>query len=202
VPESAGRAVQGAVVIARAARLLVSTLTIVGTLGLVVVGGAVSDAGHQRSRRAPTPVTPKVPGARVCPVVETVTFTDTYGAPRPGGRTHRGVDLFAPAGAPVVAPAAGRVEHFEDRVGGLSFRLHADDGTLHVGTHLSAYENVGIGTVAAGTTVGRVGNTGDAVSTPPHLHWEIHPAGPGTPRVDPTPTARAVCRPAPAPPPP
>jgi len=176
--------------------VLASTLTIVGTLGFVVAGGAMSAAEHRRARQEATPVTPFVAGARVCPVVGTVTFTDTYGAPRPGGRTHKGVDLFAPAGTPVVAPADGRVEHFEDRVGGLSFGLHADDGTYYYGTHLSGFENVGIGRVVAGTTIGRVGNTGNAVNTPPHLHWQIHPAGPKTPTVNPTPTAHAVCPPA------
>lgn len=174
-------------------------MTLAGTLGFVVAGGAMSAAEHRRARQEPAPVTQSsgtvAPGARVCPVAAPVTFTDTYGAARPGGRTHKGVDLFAPAGTPVVAPADGRVTHFQDGLGGLSFGLLADDGTYHYGTHLSAYENVGIGRVTAGTLVGRVGNTGNAITTPPHLHWQIHPTGRGKPTVNPTPTAQAVCAP-------
>jgi murein DD-endopeptidase MepM/ murein hydrolase activator NlpD len=198
---AAGGPSQEAVTIARAARLLACTLTLAGTLGFVVAGGAMSAAEHRRARQEPepAPVVPVVPSARLCPVAGSVTFTDTYGAARPGGRTHKGVDLFAPAGTPVVAPADGQVTHFEDGLGGLSFGLLADDGTFHYGTHLSSYENAGIGRVTAGTLVGRVGNTGNAVTTPPHLHWQIHPAGRGTPTMNPTPTARAVCAPTEAP---
>jgi len=177
--------------------VLASTLTLAGTLGFVVAGGAMSAAEHRRARQEPPPVTSSsgtiAPNARLCPVVGPVTFTDTYGAARPGGRTHKGVDMFAPVGTPVVAPADGQVKHFEDGLGGLSFGLVADDGTYHYGTHLSAYENVGIGRVTAGTTIGRVGSTGNAVGTPPHLHWQIHPAGRGTATMNPTPTAHGVC---------
>jgi murein DD-endopeptidase MepM/ murein hydrolase activator NlpD len=130
------------------------------------------------------------PPARVAGPVQ---FTDTFGAARSGGRTHQGVDIFAPAGTPVVAPANGRLEHYDNRLGGLSYRLHADDGTYYYGTHLSAYENVGAGHVSAGTVIGYVGNTGNAATTPPDLHWEIHPNGQGTPATNPTPTAAAVC---------
>lgn len=132
-------------------------------------------------------------GAGFCPVGGPVEFTDTWGAPRSGGRTHEGVDMFAATGTPVVAPAGGTVEHYDNQVGGLSYRLTADDGTYYYGTHLSAYENVGADWVAAGTVIGYVGNTGNAATTPPHLHWEIHPNGRGSDPINPTPTAEALC---------
>jgi hypothetical protein len=131
--------------------------------------------------------------ASLCPVAGPVSFTNTWGAPRSGGRTHQGVDIFAPEGTPVVAVAPGTVEHYHNSLGGLSYRLTADDGTYYYGTHLSGYENVGAGHVQAGTVIGYVGRTGNAASTPAHLHWEIHPAGRGTPAVDPTPTADRLC---------
>ena len=131
--------------------------------------------------------------ASLCPVAGPVTFTNTWGAPRSGGRTHQGVDIFAAEGTPVVAVAAGSVEHYYNSLGGLSYRLFVDDGTYYYGTHLSAYENVGVGHVPAGTIIGFVGHTGNAAATPPHLHWEIHPGGQGSPAVDPTPTAEVLC---------
>jgi murein DD-endopeptidase MepM/ murein hydrolase activator NlpD len=122
-----------------------------------------------------------------------VEFTDTFGAPRSGGRAHQGVDIFASAGTPVVAPADGIVEHYDNQLGGLSYRLYADDGTYYYGTHLSGYENVGTGQITAGTVIGYVGNTGNAATTPAHLHWEIHPDGRGSPAINPTSTATALC---------
>jgi hypothetical protein len=129
----------------------------------------------------------------LCPVAGPVTFTDTWLAPRSGGRQHQGVDIFAAEGTPVVAPAPGRVEHYHNSLGGLSYRLYADDGTFYYGTHLAAYANEGAGHVDAGTVIGYVGRTGNAATTPPHLHWEIHPGGQGNPAVNPTLTADAAC---------
>jgi murein DD-endopeptidase MepM/ murein hydrolase activator NlpD len=131
--------------------------------------------------------------ASLCPVAGPVTFSDTWGASRSGGRSHQGVDMFADEGTPVIAVAPGRVEHYNNSLGGLSYRLYADDGTFYYGTHLSAYGNEGAGHVDAGTVIGYVGRTGNAATTPPHLHWEIHPAGRGTPAINPTPTADALC---------
>ena len=131
--------------------------------------------------------------AGLCPVAGAVTFTDTWLAPRSGGRLHQGIDIFAAQGTPVVAVAPGRVEHYNNDLGGLSYRLYADDGTFYYGTHLAAYENQGMGRVEAGTVIGYVGRTGNAATTPPHLHWEIHPGGRGSPAVNPTPTADTLC---------
>ena len=146
-------------------------------------------ADPPRDRGSRTPV-----AAGICPVAGPTTFTDTWGAPRSGGRTHKGVDMFAAHGTPVVAPVAGLVEHFNDGLGGLSFRLWGDDGNYYYGTHLSGYGHAG--RVLAGTIVGYVGTTGNAARTPPHLHFEIHPGRrPGGPRnpINPTPTAQAWC---------
>lgn len=136
-------------------------------------------------------------GAWLCPVAGPTAFTDSWGAPRSGGRHHQGVDMFAARGTPVVAPVAGRVEHFDDGLGGLSFRLWGDDGSYYYGTHLSAY-GPATGSVGAGTVVGYVGDTGNAAGTGPHLHFEIHPGRrPGGPPtvVNPTSTVAAACGP-------
>lgn len=131
----------------------------------------------------------------VCPVAGPTSFADTWGAPRSGGRTHRGVDMFAEAGTPVVTPVAGNLEHFHDGLGGRSFRLWGTDGNYYFGTHLSGYGALS-GEVEAGVVAGYVGASGNASGTSPHLHFEIHPGRrPGSPRapVNPTPTVAVAC---------
>ena len=140
------------------------------------------------SRRAPTG--PIVTGAWVCPVQGAVAFSDTWGAPRSGGRAHKGVDMLAARGTPTVAPVSGTVSHRGNATGGLSWHLNGDDGTYYYGTHLSAYANEGAGHVQAGTVIGYVGDTGNARGTP-HLHFEIHPNQGAA--VNPTPTVRKYC---------
>ena len=111
--------------------------------------------------------------AIVCPVAGPTTFSDTWLAPRSGGRQHQGVDMFADESTPVVAPVDGEVELGENNLGGRVFRLWGDDGNFYYGAHLSAWADIS-GQVAAGTVIGYVGHTGDAANTPPHLHFEIH----------------------------
>jgi murein DD-endopeptidase MepM/ murein hydrolase activator NlpD len=124
----------------------------------------------------------------VCPVPG-ATFIDSWGFPRAGGRSHQGVDMMAPTGAPVYAPVSGTVRTNQNGLGGLAFYLDGDNGNRYYGAHLSAYGQTG--RVGAGTVIGYVGNTGDARFTAPHLHFEIHPGGGGA--VNPYPTVRAAC---------
>jgi hypothetical protein len=131
----------------------------------------------------------------LCPVAGPVSFIDSWGAPRSGGRTHKGVDMFAARGTPVVAPVSGTVEHRSNTIGGLSFHLWGHDGTYYYGTHLSAYGPIS-GRVDAGTVVGYVGDTGNARGTSPHLHFEIHPdreRGEPSAPVNPTPAVASAC---------
>lgn len=131
----------------------------------------------------------------VCPVVGTTHYSDTFLAPRPGGRQHEGVDMFAAEGTPVVAPVSGDVDLGENQLGGLVLRLWGDDGNYYYGAHLSGFANA-TGHVEAGAIVGYVGHTGDAAATPPHLHFEIHPGrsrgDPPNP-VDPTHAVAVAC---------
>jgi peptidoglycan LD-endopeptidase LytH len=138
----------------------------------------------------PPPPPAPAAGGFVCPVQGAVSFVDSFGAARSGGRTHQGVDMIAASGTPTVAPASGWVEHRGSSLGGLSWWVHADDGTTYYGTHLSGYANEGAGRVQAGTVVGHVGDTGNAAGTP-HLHFEIHPGGGAA--VDPYAQVAAAC---------
>lgn len=153
-----------------------------------VASARKSPASNGRSSRSSAPSAPV--GGIVCPVQGPVAFSDTWGAPRSGGRAHKGVDMLSPMGTPTVAPASGTVSHSGNSLGGMSWHLNGDNGTYYYGTHLSAYANQGAGHVAAGTVIGYVGDSGNARGTP-HLHFEIHPGGGGA--VNPTPAVAAAC---------
>jgi peptidoglycan LD-endopeptidase LytH len=124
---------------------------------------------------------------QTCPVAGNNSFVDSFGWPRPGGRTHQGIDMIAAAGTPVVAVAPGNARSASSVLGGLGVVLEHDSGgdwTFYA--HLSSY-GAG-GHVSAGTVIGYVGATGTTVN---HLHFEYHPSGGAA--VDPYAALVAVC---------
>ena len=125
----------------------------------------------------------------VCPVPGAAFFND-FGFARAAGRFHEGNDLFAPHGSEVLASVGGHLEQYAGPIGGLQFRLRADDGTTYIGTHLSGY--AASGRVAAGQLIGYVGDTGNAAGSRSHLHFEIIPEGSGP--VNPYPLLEQACR--------
>jgi murein DD-endopeptidase MepM/ murein hydrolase activator NlpD len=118
------------------------------------------------------------PGGYVFPVYGPVSFTDTFGAARSDVGWHHGDDIFAPLGAPIVAVANGTIFSVGwNNIGGNRLWLKDGQGNEFYYAHLSAFapRAVNGARVHAGDVLGFVGNTGDAVSTPYHLHFEIHP---------------------------
>lgn len=117
--------------------------------------------------------------------------TDTYGAPRGEDRTHEGVDIFARRGTPVVSMVDGVVvELGRDVYGGNVVRVLGRDRRIYYYAHLDRFAALALGApVARGQELGAVGNTGNAVSSSPHLHLEIMdlwwPFPPWTRPVDP-----------------
>jgi murein DD-endopeptidase MepM/ murein hydrolase activator NlpD len=109
-----------------------------------------------------------------CPIRGPLTFSDTWGAPRSGGRRHEGTDLMNAYGTPNVAVVSGTFETHHSGLGGLSTYLHGDDGHTYYYAHLS--QVVGPDRrVAQGEVIARTGSSGDA--TTPHTHFEFHPNG-------------------------
>ena len=100
-----------------------------------------------------------------------------------GKRKHEGVDIFAPRGTPVVAVTSGRVSRVgQNRLGGKVVNV-SGGGYSYYYAHLdSQLVNVGQ-RVQLGDTLGLVGNTGNAITTAPHLHFGIYGGGRGA--VDP-----------------
>lgn len=114
-------------------------------------------------------------------------YSNDYGAGRNGGRTHKGIDLFAPSGTPIVAIESGMASQSSQNLGGKVTRLIGDSGTYYYHAHLSNWPAKLKGTslsnavrVERGEIIGFVGNTGNARSTPPHLHLGIKPNGFGS----------------------
>jgi murein DD-endopeptidase MepM/ murein hydrolase activator NlpD len=133
--------------------------------------------------RPPPDVTPRLTaGGYVFPVYGPSSFGDTFGAPRGDivSGWHHGEDIFAQLGTPLLAVADGTIFSVGwNDIGGYRLWLRDEAGNEFYYAHLSAYSPFAVNGrhVKAGTVIGFMGNTGDAVTTPYHLHFEIHPVG-------------------------
>jgi murein DD-endopeptidase MepM/ murein hydrolase activator NlpD len=124
-----------------------------------------------------------------------VSFRDTWGAPRSGGRRHQGTDVMAPFNVPVYAFTSGViVRRSSSRLGGLGLYLRGDDGATYFYAHLNGYTAAGSAgrRVVAGEHIGYNGYTGNASRSAPHVHFERRPAGGST--HNPYPYLVAACR--------
>jgi len=115
----------------------------------------------------------------------------SFGEPRSGHRSHAGIDIFARRGTPVVAAAEGVVVRIgtTDRLGGNTVWVAGKPSTLYYYAHLDRFaRGLRVGDhVAPGDVLAYVGNTGNARTTPPHLHFGVYPAARAFWPVDPTP---------------
>lgn len=104
-----------------------------------------------------------------------------------GARRHEGVDIFAPRGTPAVAATKGVVTRVaETPIGGKVVWLSDDQANQNLYyAHLDTQLVQPGQQVSPGTVLGLVGNTGNARTTVPHLHFGIYTFGRGA--VDPYP---------------
>jgi murein DD-endopeptidase MepM/ murein hydrolase activator NlpD len=132
----------------------------------------------------PLTVTPRLrAGPYRFPVAGPVDYGDTYGANRSDVASgwHHGDDIFAALGTPVVAVADGTLNRVGwERLGGWRLWVRDRLGDEFYYAHLSGYTPLAVAKgevhVRAGEVIGFVGNTGDAITTSPHLHFEVHPS--------------------------
>ena len=157
-------------------------------------GGGSSEQGakarkHRQHKHAVAQPLTAVPGLGykpshyVFPIDGGASYSDTYGAGRNDiyDGWHHGDDLFAPLGTPVVAVARGTLSLVGwNSLGGWRVWLTDRKGNSFYYAHLAAYARwiLTHPHVRAGQVLGFLGRTGDAFTTPPHLHFEIHPRQP------------------------
>jgi hypothetical protein len=173
--------------------------------GVLAVGGATPVAAEVRP---------------ICfPVLEPLaaTLTNTFGAPRGGGRSHEGNDLMGHKLDHVLSATDGTVVDVRWSGNGSTehtIRVQGDDGYFYAYLHLnndtpgtddgragwSDIFAVGIGVgarVHAGQMLGYMGDSGNAEGAGPHLHFEIRQSQPGgnvwnSVAIDPYPSLQAA----------
>jgi len=121
----------------------------------------------------------------------TCRFGERIASGNQGGHDHRGIDIAAPKGTPVVATADGRVvyaKHSKNGYGRL-VRIAHGGGIETWYAHLKSLDVKQGASVNQGQRIGRIGKSGRATGF--HLHYEVHvdgeaveprrflPAGPG-----------------------
>ncbi len=129
-------------------------------------------------------------GTKVFPVAGlSITDTsDTFDAPRSGGRKHAGIDILAPDGLPgrsIVSVVAGKItkKHDQDTGnGGVTVTVTEPSGVWHFYSHLvpGSLTPKAVGdSVSAGDYLGAMGDTGNAKGTV-HLHYSVNNSGSDT----------------------
>ena len=149
-----------------------------------------------------------------------VEWTDTYGAPRGGGRSHIGVDMLGEKMIPLVAARSGTITWGRfDNGGGSILKIRDDEGWeyqyIHLNNDSPGTDNGAAActevfsarlcgaldgdrfrsgtTVTEGEVIAYLGDGGNAEHTRPHLHFEIYrPSGGGTVPINPTPSVDAA----------
>lgn len=150
---------------------LLLTLLVLAALSYLAYPFLKNAARTAELLRAPAPtagsLTDPLPGRRLA---------NTWGAARSQGRRHEGVDIFAPQGTPVKSATRGVVSRVGDNtLGGRTVTVLGPGGYHHYYAHLSRYADAKVGDwVKPGDVLGFVGNSGNARSTPPHLHYGVY----------------------------
>lgn len=120
----------------------------------------------------PAPERLPIPVARV----KLSQIADTWGGACSEGRKHEGVDIFAPIGTPIYSATDGiMIKKGWNRLGGNTITIWGAGDKRYYYAHLSKYAKIDIGQIMTrGTLIGFVGISGNARTTPPHLHFGVY----------------------------
>lgn len=130
----------------------------------------------------------------VCPFTPGRTqFTNSFGAPRSGGRSHRGVDMMAPWDEPIYAVEGGTVRLNTGGLGGNQIFLSGNSGAYYYYAHLNSFNVSSGASVSQGDLIGFNGNSGNASGGAPHVHLQIYPNGYRGGVINPYYSMAAVC---------
>jgi murein DD-endopeptidase MepM/ murein hydrolase activator NlpD len=143
---------------------------------------------------APPPPPPVVTSGKACPINGATSFSDTWGARRSGGRSHKGVDMMAGRNTPLVAIESGVITRTSNSsLGGISIYLTGESGSRYYYAHLDHLESGVMGglNVTVGQQIGFVGSTGNASDWLPHLHFQYAPKG--SDWINPYPLVKELC---------
>jgi murein DD-endopeptidase MepM/ murein hydrolase activator NlpD len=154
-------------------------------LALAGLGASLlpSPAGAAPPDPQPAPELAVVPPINSFPIPAPyeASFSDDWHACRDGcRRQHKGNDIFAAEGTPIVAVEPGviaKVDGTDDSNGGLSIWLAGDSGVAYWYAHNSANYVTAGQRVGRGQLIGRVGHTGNARTTPSHIHFQVNRCG-------------------------
>ena len=109
-------------------------------------------------------------------------YSNDWGAPRPGGSSHQGTDIFGNRGTPVVAAVNGVIGSMfgPQRIGGYRMWVIGDNGYNFYYAHLNGDQGIAYAPgiepgvrVTQGQVIGYMGNSGQAKTTPVHVHFGI-----------------------------
>ena len=135
---------------------------------------------------------PPASSGGACPVAGAVSFSDSWGDARSGGRSHQGVDMIAARNTPIVAIYSGTIQRLTDgNLSGLAIWLRSDGGDTFFYAHLESFAVSEGQSVSEGEVIGYNGSSGNAPEFLPHLHFEYHPGDGGA--VNPYPLVRGLC---------
>lgn len=177
-----------------AARLATSTTTTSATVTTTTVASTTTAAPGTTTTTQPPAPPPVITDGKTCPVNAATSFSDTWGAPRSGGRAHKGVDMMAVRNAPLVAIESGTVTRTSSStLGGISIYFTGESGNRYYYAHLEALApGISGGTsVNVGDLVGFNGSSGNSPDWLPHLHFQYAP--PESDWVNPYPLVKALC---------
>lgn len=159
---------------AKAVRALIVALVLAGLVALAWPW-LTSALYAMRLASMPAPTALAMPVA----TLNRKALNDTWHASRPPARGHEGIDIFAKTGTPVISSTEGIVLSVgQNKLGGNVVWVMGPAGHRHYYAHLDRFADIEAGDrVRQGTLLGYVGNTGNARTTPPHLHYGIYTTG-------------------------